>query len=130
MDEEKEKLSIYYEPHSDFGPALFDPFQTPAKALGGLHADVAIVPMVSQRLPFLDLVTGGERAVDVAEVLGAHRIVVLRNGEVEATGALASLVSSSGDEERRAGMELAVSRGVDVTDNRPGETVRIRARQK
>ena len=76
-----EELSVYYEPHSDFGPALFDPFQTPQKALAEINADIAIVPIVSQRLPFLDLVTGGGRAVDVAEALGARQLVVLRNGE-------------------------------------------------
>ncbi|KAL7529991.1 hypothetical protein ACHAWF_003194 [Thalassiosira exigua] len=123
--DEGQRLSVYYEPHSD---VILDNIKS-------IRADVMVAPVTKQSLPAqvpkegqFTLVYGGERTLEIGESLGAKVIIPLGNGALDTDGILAGLVSAEGDladfqkqvEERNAGrndeMRVAIpSPGVELT---------------
>jgi len=106
--------SVYYEPHNDV--------DLDSKLLRGMEADIVIVPTKRQELPFLTLVHGEERAMALARHLKARHLIPLRNGEIEASGVLSSLVSSSTE---GAGVAIFEQSGISIVENEPGKLVEI-----
>lgn len=93
-ENEKEGLSIYYEPHAD----------VVLNNIKNLQADIMVSPVTKQSLPAqvpkegqYTLVYGGEQTLKIAESLGVRTIVPLGNGALDIEGPLAGLVSSVGD---------------------------------
>lgn len=95
-NEEKKKkgISIYYEPHGD----------VVLNNIKNLQADIMVSPVTKQSLPAqvptegqFTLVYGGDRTLEIAEVLGVKVIVPLGNGALDIEGPLAGLVASSGN---------------------------------
>mgnify|MGYP000567580515 CR=1 FL=1 len=93
-DKENGGLSIYYEPHGD----------VVLNNIKSLRADVMVAPVTKQSLPAqvpaegqFTLVYGGERTLEIADVLGAKVIVPLGNGALDTAGPLAKLVKAEGD---------------------------------
>lgn len=92
-DEGDEGFRIYYEPHADI--VLDD--------MSKLRADVVVSPVTKQSLPAqvpsagrFTLVHGGDRALEIAERLGARVVVPLGNGVLDIEGPLAGLVIAEG----------------------------------
>ncbi|KAL2622236.1 hypothetical protein R1flu_002441 [Riccia fluitans] len=86
IEVENPKFSIYYEPHCIFENAKLE----------GERADILLTPVVQQVLPGYVLVSGQEDAVKVAEWLKPKFIVTMKNGDLDAKGILASIVSQKG----------------------------------
>lgn len=93
-DNKENSLSIYYEPHGD---VILDNIK-------GIRADVMVSPVTKQSLPAqlppagqFTLVYGGERTLEIAELLGAKVVVPLGNGALDIEGPLSGLVVASGD---------------------------------
>ncbi|GJN35655.1 hypothetical protein PR202_gb24450 [Eleusine coracana subsp. coracana] len=62
-----------------------------------LRAEVVITPVVKQLLPAnFTLVSGQEDAVDLARLLRARYVVPMSNGDVDATGLLATVLTTEG----------------------------------
>ncbi|KAM3271195.1 hypothetical protein ACQJBY_041769 [Aegilops geniculata] len=81
--------SVYYEPH-----CVYDAGFLRDRAL---RADVLITPVVKQLLPAdFTLVSGQEDAVELARLLRPTYVVPMSNGEFDAKGLLAALVSTRG----------------------------------
>ena len=91
--EEKKRLSIYYEPHGD----------VVLTNIKSLQADIMVSPITKQSLPAqvpkegqFTLVYGGDRTLEIAETLGVEVIVPLGNGALDIEGPLAGLIAASG----------------------------------
>ncbi|KAI4966034.1 hypothetical protein ZWY2020_046756 [Hordeum vulgare] len=81
--------SVYYEPH-----CVYDAGFLRDRAL---RADVLITPVIKQLLPAdFTLVSGQEDAVELAGLLNPSYVVPMSNGEFDAKGLLAALVSTRG----------------------------------
>lgn len=93
-DTKENVLSIYYEPHGD---VILDKIRS-------FQADILVSPVTKQSLPAqvpsdgqFTLVYGGERTLEIAEVLGVKVVVPLGNGALDIEGPLSGLVVASGD---------------------------------
>ncbi|KAB2624317.1 BRO1 domain-containing protein BROX [Pyrus ussuriensis x Pyrus communis] len=80
------KSTLYYEPHCVYNTS----------SLEKERADIIITPVIKQLLPKFTLVSGQEDAVRLAKLLNAKFIVPMTNGDLDAKGLLASLVSAEG----------------------------------
>lgn len=78
--------SLYYEPHCSYDSSLLHEYR----------ADVVITPVVKQLLPSFTLVSGQEDAVELAKLLRAKYLVVMKNGDLDAKGLLTKLVTKQG----------------------------------
>ncbi|KAM0961399.1 hypothetical protein ACFX15_020233 [Malus domestica] len=80
------KSTLYYEPHCVYNTS----------SLEKERANIIITPVIKQLLPKFTLVSGQEDAVRLAKLLNAKFIVPMTNGDLDAKGLLASLVSAEG----------------------------------
>ncbi|GJN07258.1 hypothetical protein PR202_ga25077 [Eleusine coracana subsp. coracana] len=88
-EEEEEKGLLYYEPHCVYDRSFLERRR--------LRAEVVITPVVKQLLPAnFTLVSGQEDAVDLARLLRARYVVPMSNGDVDATGLLATVLTTEG----------------------------------
>ncbi|CAD6341568.1 unnamed protein product [Miscanthus lutarioriparius] len=80
---------LYYEPHCVYDRSFLEDKR--------LRADVVITPVVKQLLPSnFTLVSGQEDAVDLARLLRARYVVPMSNGDVDAGGLLATVLTKQG----------------------------------
>jgi L-ascorbate metabolism protein UlaG (beta-lactamase superfamily) len=80
---------LYYEPHCVYDRSFLEEKQ--------LRADIVITPVVKQLLPAnFTLVSGQEDAVDLARLLRARYVVPMSNGDVDAGGLLATVLTKQG----------------------------------
>lgn len=80
------QLSLYYEPHCVYNKSLLEKER----------ADIIITPVIKQLLPNFTLVSGQEDAVQLAKLLQAKYVVPMKNGDLNGTGFLASIVQAEG----------------------------------
>ena len=85
------------------------------------QADYVISPVVSQELPFFTLVSGGDKAIQLASLLQAKCIIPMANGELQQSGILASLVRSEGSMDQI--VSKAAAKGVKVVSVVPGQAI-------
>uniref|UniRef100_M8ANB9 Uncharacterized protein n=1 Tax=Aegilops tauschii TaxID=37682 RepID=M8ANB9_AEGTA len=110
----------------DFGiPWLFDAAKkTLPKAL---RADVLITPVVKQLLPAdFTLVSGQEDAVELARLLRPTYVVPMSNGEFDAKGILAALVSTRGTIQAFRAMLADALPDAKVVEPTPGVPLHLR----
>jgi len=80
---------LYLEPHCVYDRSFLETKR--------LRADVVVTPVVKQLLPAnFTLVSGQEDAVDLARLLRARYVVPMSNGDVDAGGLLAAVLSKQG----------------------------------
>ncbi|TVU49719.1 hypothetical protein EJB05_01047, partial [Eragrostis curvula] len=105
---------IYYEPH-----CVYD-----RRFLGRknrVRAKVVITPVVKQLLPGnLAVVSGQEDAVKLARLLDARHVVPMNNGDLDAGGLLAGVISTRGTAESFKAMMAESLPEVRVHDATPG----------
>ncbi|KAJ1266710.1 hypothetical protein BS78_08G173100 [Paspalum vaginatum] len=109
---------LYYEPH-----CVYD---RPFLEKNRLRADVVITPVVKQLLPAnFTLVSGQEDAVELARLLRARYLVPMSNGEVDAGGLLAAVLSKQGTTQSFEAMLSEALPQVQVLDPTPGEPLQL-----
>jgi L-ascorbate metabolism protein UlaG (beta-lactamase superfamily) len=104
-------FSLYYEPHCKFEDISKDE-----------KVDCVITPTVSQKILGYELVSGEERAVQLARQLKAKYIVPMLNGDLEATGLLARVVKTGGTAES---FQKIASPEFMVLTPKPGEALAV-----
>eukprot|EP00607_Mallomonas_marina_P011007 CAMPEP_0182424014 /NCGR_PEP_ID=MMETSP1167-20130531/10141_1 /TAXON_ID=2988 /ORGANISM="Mallomonas Sp, Strain CCMP3275" /LENGTH=241 /DNA_ID=CAMNT_0024603483 /DNA_START=339 /DNA_END=1064 /DNA_ORIENTATION=- len=107
--------SLYYEPH-----CMYD-----ASELSRFQVDCVITPVVAQELPYFTLVAGGNKALQLGKILGTKVIVPMTNGELEQSGALASLVRSDGSVDEFKQLVKDSGENIRVVDAPPGQVIRV-----
>lgn len=109
---------LYYEPHCVYGRSFLEEKR--------LRADVVITPVVKQLLPAnFTLVSGQEDAVDLARLLRARYVVPMSNGDVDAGGILAALLSKQGTTQSFQAMLLETLPQVQVLEPTPGVPLQV-----
>ncbi|KAL2633453.1 hypothetical protein R1flu_004932 [Riccia fluitans] len=115
IEVENPKFSIYYEPHCIFENAKLE----------GERADIVLTPVVQQVLPGYVLVSGQEDAVKVTEWLKPKFIVTMKNGDLDAKGILASMVSQKGTNESFTELLSKKLPETEVLDPVPGVPLEV-----
>ena len=111
--------SVYYEPH-----CVYDAGFLRDRAL---RADVLITPVVKQLLPAdFTLVSGQEDAVELARLLRPGYVVPMSNGEFDAKGILAALVSTRGTIQAFRAMLADALPDAKVVEPTPGVPLHLR----
>ena len=111
--------SVYYEPH-----CVYDAGFLRDRAL---RADVLITPVVKQLLPAdFTLVSGQEDAVELARLLRPGYVVPMSNGEFDAKGILAALVSTRGTIQAFRAMLAHALPDAKVVEPTPGVPLHLR----
>ncbi|KAJ3692352.1 hypothetical protein LUZ60_012702 [Juncus effusus] len=108
-------LSLYYEPHCVFNATFLEKYK----------ADVVITPVIKQLLPSFTLVSGQEDAIKLAKILEAKCIVPMRNGDLDAKGILASILSKEGTMEAFKEMLSREIPNAKLLEPTPGEPLEI-----
>ncbi|CAK8537273.1 unnamed protein product [Lathyrus sativus] len=111
------QLSLYYEPHCVYNPSFIEKER----------ADIVITPVVKQLLPKFTLVSGQEDAVKLAKLLQAKFVVVMKNGDLDSKGPLASIIQSEGTIESFKELLSKELPGAKVVEPTPGIPVEIPA---
>ncbi|RCV19733.1 hypothetical protein SETIT_3G408900v2 [Setaria italica] len=114
---------LYYEPHCVYDDSSFF---LPDKRRQ-LQADVVITPVVKQLLPAnFTLVSGQEDAVRLASLLRARYVVPMSNGDVDAGGLLAAVISKQGTTQSfEAKLSAALPGQVQVLQPTPGVPLQL-----
>ncbi|XP_037438930.1 uncharacterized protein LOC119306963 [Triticum dicoccoides] len=111
--------SVYYEPH-----CVYDAGFLRGRAA---RADVLITPVVKQLLPAdFTLVSGQEDAVELARLLRPGYVVPMSNGEFDAKGILAALVSTRGTIQAFRAMLAHALPDAKVVEPTPGVPLHLR----
>ncbi|KAK8964880.1 hypothetical protein KSP40_PGU003393 [Platanthera guangdongensis] len=108
-------LKLYYEPHC-VDDKLF---------LQKYTADIIIMPVIKQLLPFFTVVSGQEDAVHLAKLLQAKYIVPMKNGDLNSKGILSSIVRSKGTVESFKEFLTKELPDARVLEPRPGTSLEI-----
>jgi L-ascorbate metabolism protein UlaG (beta-lactamase superfamily) len=91
-----------------------------------LRADVVVTPVVKQLLPAnFTLVSGQEDAVDLARLLRARYVVPMSNGDVDAGGLLAAVLSKQGTTQSFEALLSEALPQVQVVDPTPGVPLQL-----
>ena len=107
-------FSVYYEPHVEFD----------VRELRSLApVDAVVTPIVGQTLPGFELVHGPRAALRLVEVLRPRTVLPLANGEIDASGITAALVSQIGDNAEFARLLRQRDLMAEVCAMPPGEPV-------
>jgi L-ascorbate metabolism protein UlaG (beta-lactamase superfamily) len=126
---------LYYEPHCVYDESSFflpDPDEhDKGQRRQRLQADVVITPVVKQLLPAnFTLVSGQEDAVRLASLLRARYVVPMSNGDVDAGGLLAAVISKQGTTESfEAKLTAALPGQVQVLQPTPGVPLQLQLLQ-
>nr|CAB3462772.1 unnamed protein product [Digitaria exilis] len=109
---------LYYEPHCVYGRSFLEEKR--------LRAEVVITPVVKQLLPAnFTLVSGQEDAVDLARLLRARYVVPMSNGDVDAGGIMAALLSKQGTTQSFQAMLSEALPQVQVLEPTPGVPLQL-----
>uniref|UniRef100_A0A0A9DDA9 Metallo-beta-lactamase domain-containing protein n=1 Tax=Arundo donax TaxID=35708 RepID=A0A0A9DDA9_ARUDO len=109
---------LYYEPHCVYDRSFLHKNR--------LRADVVITPVVKQLLPAnFTLVSGQEDAVDLARMLQARYVVPMSNGDVDAGGLLATVISTQGTTQSYKTMLSEVLPEAQVLHATPGVPLQL-----
>ncbi|RLN28871.1 uncharacterized protein C2845_PM05G00030 [Panicum miliaceum] len=109
---------LYFEPHCVYDRSFLE-----AKRL---RADVVVTPVVKQLLPAnFTLVSGQEDAVDLARLLRARYVVPMSNGDVDAGGLLAAVLSKQGTTQSFEALLSEALPQVQVLDPTPGVPLQL-----
>ena len=108
--------SIYYEPHCMYNDAEISKYQV----------DYVITPIIAQLLPSFTLVDGGQKALRLAERLGAKYIVPMANGNLQQSGLLSTLIAKKGTNKEFIDLVNLKSAGkIRVLDVVPGVEIQL-----
>ncbi|KAL6623573.1 hypothetical protein ACP70R_033452 [Stipagrostis hirtigluma subsp. patula] len=109
---------LFYEPHCVYDRSFME--------RNRLRADVVVTPVVKQILPGnLTIVSGQEDAVDLARLLRARYVVPMSNADMDATGLLTAVLSTSGTTQSFKAMMSEELPEVQVLDTMPGVPLRL-----
>ena len=109
---------LYYEPHCVYDRSFLEDKR--------LQADVVITPVVKQLLPAnFTLVSGQEDAVDLARLLRARYVVPMSNGDVDAGGLLATVLTKQGTTQSFQALLSEALPQVQVLDPTPGVPLQV-----
>ncbi|KAK4731018.1 hypothetical protein R3W88_024006 [Solanum pinnatisectum] len=111
----KGALTLYYEPHCVYNKTFLEKDK----------ADIVITPVIKQLLPNFTLVSGQEDAVQLAKCLSAKFVVVMKNGDLDSKGLLASIVKSEGTIESFKQLLSKELPDAKVLEPTPGEPLDI-----
>ncbi|CAN6339278.1 unnamed protein product [Urochloa humidicola] len=144
MDDEQDDGGhglLYYEPHCVYDESSFvflpeeedgDDHNSSSsnnntnKRRRLLRADVVVTPVVKQLLPAnFTLVSGQEDAVDLARLLRARYVVPMSNGDVDAGGLLAAVISKQGTTSSFQAMLSEALPQVQVLEPTPGVPLQL-----
>jgi len=109
---------LYYEPHCVYDRSFLEDKR--------LQADVVITPVVKQLLPAnFTLVSGQEDAVDLARLLRARYVVPMSNGDVDAGGLLATVLTKQGTTQSFQALLSEALPQAQVLDPTPGVPLQV-----
>ncbi|PUZ68116.1 hypothetical protein GQ55_3G489800 [Panicum hallii var. hallii] len=109
---------LYLEPHCVYDRSFLETKR--------LRADVVVTPVVKQLLPAnFTLVSGQEDAVDLARLLRARYVVPMSNGDVDAGGLLAAVLSKQGTTQSFEALLSEALPQVQVVDPTPGVPLQL-----
>jgi len=109
---------LYLEPHCVYDRSFLETKR--------LRADVVVTPVVKQLLPGnFTLVSGQEDAVDLARLLRARYVVPMSNGDVDAGGLLAAVLSKQGTTQSFEALLSEALPQVQVLDPVPGVPLQL-----
>lgn len=109
---------LYYEPHCVYDRSFLEDKR--------LRADVVVTPVVKQLLPAnFTLVSGQEDAVDLARLLRARYVVPMSNGDVDAGGLLATVLTKQGTTQSFKALLSEALPQAQVLDPTPGVPLQL-----
>ena len=104
-EEDCSSPSIYIEPHVEFDVRELQRL--------GHNVDVVISPIEGQRIAStFDLVFGSDRTVELVKTLRPKLVIPMTNGNVDASGPVSSIVSTSGSEQEFRSRLVDASSGI------------------
>jgi L-ascorbate metabolism protein UlaG (beta-lactamase superfamily) len=110
---------LYYEPHCVYDSSFLESRL--------LRAQVVVTPVVKQFLPAnFTLVSGQEDAVDLVRLLQARYVVPMSNGDVDASGLVATVLATQGTTQSFKAMLSEALPEAQVLDAAPGVPLQLR----